>query len=65
MADAEGIRIFTADIIYHLEEAFRAHMEVRRGGGLGGDGWQVGMFVCLARFASYGEGTVKKVQTEA
>jgi translation initiation factor 5B len=27
MADSEGIRIFTADIIYHLEEMFRAHME--------------------------------------
>ena len=29
MADAEGIKIFTADIIYHLEERFREHMAVR------------------------------------
>merc|ERR1719223_1704056 len=27
MADKEGIKIFTADIIYHLEDNFRAHMK--------------------------------------
>lgn len=29
MAKREGIKIFEADIIYHLEEMFRRHMEVR------------------------------------